>query len=410
MSDVSVSLGLDAREFDARLAAIEAKVAGSSQRMGKSFGGIGQILSVATAGAAIKSVIEYGAKIEDLHQRFGVSTDAIQHFGNAAEKNGSSLEAMTMGFNKLEISRSKAMQGDQALADAFLHLGVTMDDLKKLAPEDLMMKLGASSLYAADTVKLLGKNALELRPTLAGLADGTIKFSGAINSIDIERLKKAQDTITGIKQQGTIGLGETLGAAFHGFTEQGGKAAHENLTNAMADSFGKIAGGHFIDAFKIGADFFKNSIFGAQGDPNYKPASSLVLKPGEKGERKFDTETDQTFQQVQEAQKMTLGELAGTQSSVQNGMFGAFYKGKDITADVEQAKKAQQEKELAQEAAFKGDEKGFNQHNQRFEQITSGIGSLKDSEKNIGVKEMVQDIQKSAAIIAKNTETKFVNK
>jgi hypothetical protein len=218
--DASVSLGLDAKEFDARLAAIESKVGQASKSMSKSFGGVslgglggalGGFLSVSAVAAAGKAVIDYVARVQDLSDRFGVSTDAIQHFGNAAEKNGSSLEAMTMGFNKLEIARSKALKGDHELIGSFHELGISINDLQKLKPEELVTKIGASSMKAADMVKVFGKSALELRPTLAGIADGTIKMGDAIDGINIKRLKEAQDEWKKLFEVLTIKGGTAIG-------------------------------------------------------------------------------------------------------------------------------------------------------------------------------------------------------
>lgn len=222
--DASVSLGLDAKEFDARLAALEGKVVASSKTMSKSFGGIGLgALAGLGIGAGIESVMAYAARIQDLSDQLGVSTDAIQHFGNAAEKNGSSLEAMGMGFRKLELARSKALQGDQELIQAFQRLGVSVIDLAKLKPEELMQRLGASSLDAADTVKILGKSALELRPTLAGIADGTVKIGQAIDAIDVKKLKEADDLFKQLGENSKV-MGATViagaGTAFEVFRDK----------------------------------------------------------------------------------------------------------------------------------------------------------------------------------------------
>src|ERR1700730_12966551 len=117
MADASVTLDLDAREFDARLAAIEKKVATGAKNMTGSLNGIGAAISspfggIISGGAislGITKVVEYGTRVQDLSDRFGVSTTAIQQFGNAAEKNGSSLEAVATSMGKLEKARSAAM-------------------------------------------------------------------------------------------------------------------------------------------------------------------------------------------------------------------------------------------------------------------------------------------------------------
>ena len=150
-----------------------------------------RIISVAVIEQGIKAVVEYGAKVFDLARRFGVSTTAIQQFGNAAEKNGSSLEAMTIGFARLDLARSKALGGNQQMIDSFDRLGITVEDLENKKPEELMLMIGRSSMNAADMVKILGRNGTELRATLGGMAAGMIEVSEAIDPGHINSLKKA---------------------------------------------------------------------------------------------------------------------------------------------------------------------------------------------------------------------------
>jgi hypothetical protein len=432
MGDASVTLDLDAREFDARLAAIEQKVAQGSKRMAGSFGGIGaglsgtlgQYLTVGATAAAVKTIIDYGAHVQDLSDRFGVSTDAIQHFGNAAEKNGSSLEAVTMGFNKLEIARSKALQGDGQLTDSFLKLGITIIDLQKLKPEELMNKIGKSSMNAAEMVKIMGKNALELRPTLAGIADGTIKIDNAIDALNIKRLKDASDVWKDLLETLRAAGGNLTGDVISGADKLQKKmqdvhtaivSGSKSTWSKAGDYFHDLFAGKFKDAAKdmkdiltfSGAHGGQYTGFGknADGSPKTKPdaAKDAAGKP----KRDFSQEEDDTYEQIREATKLTLSQLAERDISNPQDL---FQRGKYIGEDIMKARAAQREKELAEQSAFAGNEKEFQFHTGRFSQLTSGIGSLKESEKNIGVKEMVQSIEKSAQQIANNTAKQFVNK
>jgi hypothetical protein len=181
-------LGLDTSGFKAGL-----KDAHSSFEKFARTAGVG--ISVAGLAAGTRSIIEYGARVSDLAKRYEVSTDAIQKFGDAAVENGSSLEGVAKGFNKLEIAISRGLGGNQRIIKSFAALGVTLDDLRSLSPEEIMKKLGSSSLNAADMVTVLGKSALELRPLLQGVADGSIELGGAIEAGMIKQLKEANKTI-----------------------------------------------------------------------------------------------------------------------------------------------------------------------------------------------------------------------
>src|SRR4051812_3185992 len=134
MPDVILTTGTDNSGVKAGFAELR----NQSQKMKADLAGIfAGSFAVAGLSAAVTGLIEYGDKIYDLGQRYGVTTDALQKFGNAAEKEGSSLEGVAQGFNKLIIAQSKALGGSSELQTHFANLGITLDDLKKLSPEEL---------------------------------------------------------------------------------------------------------------------------------------------------------------------------------------------------------------------------------------------------------------------------------
>jgi hypothetical protein len=181
-------LGLDTTGFKAELKSAHSAFSSFARQLGLG-------LSIAGLGRVSREIVEYGSRIQDLAERFNVSTTALQQFGNAAELNGSSLEGMAKGFNKLAISVSQALGGNEQIVNSFAALGITLDDLRSLSPEELMLKIGKSTMNAADFVKVFGRNANELRPVLAGLADGTIELSDAIDADLIRKLDEADDAL-----------------------------------------------------------------------------------------------------------------------------------------------------------------------------------------------------------------------
>jgi hypothetical protein len=255
MADASVSLDLDAQQLYKELQAVQghfasfaSKVVSEGDKGAKGFensfkgiesgikGALGSLVapvaalfSVNAVKNAIAHVIEYGSKIQDLSERFGVSAGALQRFGNAAELGGSSLEAVAKGFRFLEVNQAKALSGNDAMVAAFSELGVSVEDLKTLGPEQIMRKIGESSLNAADVVKVLGRSALELRPILAGIADGTIQLGNAIDDADVAKLDALDDAFKQMKQTVTIGLAPAITSLF------------TNFNASIAEASGKFA-------------------------------------------------------------------------------------------------------------------------------------------------------------------------
>ncbi len=109
MADVDVTLGLNAQQLHSELTKVNSKLegfAGSIKTLGAGFlSGLG----VAQIQQAVTGALTYGSTIQDLSERFGVSAESIQRFGNVAEKNGATLESVAKGFNFLEKNREKAL-------------------------------------------------------------------------------------------------------------------------------------------------------------------------------------------------------------------------------------------------------------------------------------------------------------
>lgn len=251
---ITARLGLDTKPFadGFRNAGRIAESRGAS--MGKSFV---TKFHGALAGLGIAAVVEravsFGveafhefANVADLAQRLNISTDAVQSFGAAADESGSSMAEMANGFHKLLVNQSKALGGNKELIESFYRLGVTMNDLRNLSPEQLMLKLAHSSLNVADTVAVLGKSGDALIPTLRGIADGSVQLGKVLDKDIIARIDEADDTIKRWTRNAKVAFVE-VGAAWV-------KNIEQNIEGTK----------DIVDAFKTG-DISK--IWKAMGKP-----------------------------------------------------------------------------------------------------------------------------------------------
>src|ERR1017187_7626495 len=265
MDSVSIiaRLGLDSRDFQAGLASATQSVGSFSSTL-LGMPNLGSILSVAGLAAEAAQILSMADDIQRLSDRYGVSTTILQQWGNAAAQNGSSMESLGSAFNKLEVSKDRALNGDEALVQSFSRLGISVNDLVNLSPDELMKKIASSSMNAGDMVKVMGKNATELRPVLEGIAAGTIKFGDAISAIDIKKLADAEAFLKSAGQELEILGAEKLSDLVTQFTslKDIGVGAWTAITNAATLNFSKSLAGlkqigtGITDAFKGALDFF----------------------------------------------------------------------------------------------------------------------------------------------------------
>ena len=192
MSDVSASLGVNNAEFKTGLAEARNAVREFKDEVVSSFAGY---LTFQGIKEAITSTLEYGAQVKNLSERFDVGTEPLQRWGFAAKANGLYLEDVAQAFNRLEVARSRALQGDDKMVDAFRNLNVSVADLKNLSPDQLMKKIGGSTLDAADMVAVFGRNGNELVPMLAKVASGAQDLGDAMSDDVVNGLASANDAL-----------------------------------------------------------------------------------------------------------------------------------------------------------------------------------------------------------------------
>lgn len=161
-------------------------------------------------GEMVSSVIEKADQVGDLSERFRVSSTVLQQFGNVAERNGASLEGVAISLNKLDVSRAKAVHGNQELIASFKNLGVSLDDLQNLSLDQILLKIGHGAMQADDMVQVLGRNGNDLRVTLEKLADGSEHLGDVMSENTVTALKKANDQLKEYKETVQSSLGTTL--------------------------------------------------------------------------------------------------------------------------------------------------------------------------------------------------------
>jgi hypothetical protein len=129
----------------------------------------------------VTKTVETAGALNDTSVALGVTTDAIQELGYAAQLNGSSVEGMADGLRKLSIHMAAAAGGSEEAAQTFSKLGVRIksEDGKlrdadqvfaDLADKFKAMPDGARKVATA--VDLFGKSGAALIPTLQAGRDG----------------------------------------------------------------------------------------------------------------------------------------------------------------------------------------------------------------------------------------------
>ena len=143
----TAKLALDASGFDRGLSVAQSSV----MRFAKTTGGlIAGAFALDKIVAGFSSAIEKGDQLQDIAEKFGVSASKLQLLGNAASVFGSGIDQVSAGLNKLSLAQQKALAGDNGLANTFAEVGISLDDLRSMRPEDILLKISDSFASGAN--------------------------------------------------------------------------------------------------------------------------------------------------------------------------------------------------------------------------------------------------------------------
>ena len=159
-------LALDASGLDRGLKSAQSSVASFAKQAGQALVA-GFAFNKIVQGFA--SAIEKGDQLQDIAEKFGVSASKLQLLGNAASVFGSNVEQVSAGLNKLSLAQQKALAGDTGLQASFAEVGLSLEDLQKMKPEDILLRISDSFASGANNGRqfiivneLLGKAQTDL--------------------------------------------------------------------------------------------------------------------------------------------------------------------------------------------------------------------------------------------------------
>jgi hypothetical protein len=193
-----VNLGLDSAAFNRGATDAERRAYKMGENIGKAIrspiasigslkgaiGGLAGALALKELAGATQRAFDYADSIQDLADRSGASTKAIQEFRFAAQLSGSSVEVADAATEKFARTLGLAQQGSDAQVKLFRELGVTSTDFDTALRQTLdgIAKLPTVQQRAATGFQIFGKSSA----TLTGLlGQGSRGFD--------ELAQKAQD-------------------------------------------------------------------------------------------------------------------------------------------------------------------------------------------------------------------------
>lgn len=150
-------------------------------------GGVMKIgAGIASAGSAIVGGLagalvyfsEVGSDLNDLSARTGIATTALAELGYAADMTGTQMESVESGVKKMQKNLGGIGPESKKAVESLEAMGLTMDELSGLAPEDQFQMIAESigsiddpSRKAAAAMAIFGGSGTDLIPLMENIGE-----------------------------------------------------------------------------------------------------------------------------------------------------------------------------------------------------------------------------------------------
>ena len=197
----------------------EKKLKGMSERTSKNFRKMGMAMTVAggaiigALGAMTKKFVDAGDEIDKVSRRTGLAAESLSELKYAAELSGGSLADVEKSVKRMSGTILDANSGLETYIRAFDQMGVSVDDLMKMNPEQQFLSISEAiaeiedpTIRAALAQDVFGRSGTALMPIFDQGAQGLRKMReeaqevGVVFSQDAARsaadLKDAQHELS----------------------------------------------------------------------------------------------------------------------------------------------------------------------------------------------------------------------
>jgi len=187
------------------------------KKMGLAITALGAVALV-TFTKMVKKYVEVGDMIDKMSKRTGFAAETLSELAYAAEISGADITALEKGVKKMSKSIVDASYGLETYLRVFRGLGLEIEDLMALSPEEQFMKIGNAiadmendTLRTAAAVDVFGRAGTMLIPLFQEGAEGIKNLREEAHRLGIVFDKEAAAKAAKLKDAQT-----SLKAAFQG--------------------------------------------------------------------------------------------------------------------------------------------------------------------------------------------------
>lgn len=167
-----------------------------------------------------KALIDFASNLQDTSDALGINVEAVQELTFAFGQSGVGAETVNKGLSKLSENLTAAKDGNEKMIESFSKLGVSWDQINKLAPDEVIMAIAASSTEATDPaerlsniIDVMGKSGRKMAAGINGGVDalrGLRSEAAKLTSDEVKVLDTAGDKISALMNRIKVGAASII--------------------------------------------------------------------------------------------------------------------------------------------------------------------------------------------------------
>jgi hypothetical protein len=146
-TEIKSEISLNTTKFQRGLAKSQKGINNFAANAIKKFGAIA---GAAGLGMLARSAIDLGSKISDMAVQLNIGTTELQVLDFAAREAGVGTEIMARALRNVQLRTEEAIKGNKSYGDAFVQLGINVNEFKKLKTEEKLEAIAIAQSKATD--------------------------------------------------------------------------------------------------------------------------------------------------------------------------------------------------------------------------------------------------------------------
>ena len=210
LGDALLKLGVDSKDLEQGMALLDKSVSQKLDKMGTKFLKTGAAMTA--MGTAIiaglwkltDSYTKAGDEVAKMAKRTGLGVETLSEMRHVAGLSGTSLSELEVGIRKMQSTIVDAGYGLETYTRAFDELGLKLEDIKAMSPEQQFWTIAEAisevedpTLRAAIAVDMFGRSGTNMLPMLAEGKEGIAAMRQEAHDLNMvftdETAKAAED-------------------------------------------------------------------------------------------------------------------------------------------------------------------------------------------------------------------------